>query len=94
MMSATTNDIFINSRESLERLCDASGRLGIMQLPLFRAAADGLLVVVRAEDPSTPWPARGIERYAHRPHASCSAPIQASNIPTRHHRPNGSVPSV
>jgi hypothetical protein len=66
-MTATTNNIFINSRETLERLCDASGRLGIVQLPLFRAAADGLLAVVRIEDPSTPWPARGVERYAHRP---------------------------
>jgi hypothetical protein len=51
----------------MERLCDAAGRLGLLQLPLFRAAADGLLALVRVEDPAVAWPSRMIERNQHRP---------------------------
>ena len=66
-MSAMSDEIIVNSRERLERVCDISGRLGIMQLPLFRAAADGLLAICRIEHPDTPWPARRIEQNAHKP---------------------------
>lgn len=59
--------IEITKRADLERMCDALGRMGLVQLPLFRAAADGLLALVRIEDRTTPWPTKLIERNQHRP---------------------------
>jgi hypothetical protein len=41
--------------------------MGLVQLPLFRAAADGLLTLVRIEGVSAPWPTWLIERNQHRP---------------------------
>jgi hypothetical protein len=61
------DDIEITQRDYLERLCDVAGRLGLVQLPLFRAAADGLIALFRIEDVSTVWPGRLIERSEHRP---------------------------
>jgi hypothetical protein len=61
------DDISITKRDDLERLCDVAGRLGLVQLPLFRAAADGLIALFRIEDVSTVWPGRLIERSEHRP---------------------------
>ncbi len=61
------DDISITQRDDLERLCDLAGRLGLAQLPLFRAAADGLLVLLRIENTGTVWPGRLIERNGHRP---------------------------
>jgi hypothetical protein len=60
-------DIQITKRDNLERLCDVAGRLGLAQLPLFRAAADGLLVLLRVEDPTVAWPTRLVERNQNRP---------------------------
>ena len=93
-MSDTQNDIFINSRETLERLCDVSGRLEIMQLPLFRAAADGLLVVVRIEAPARLGQPVGSNGMPTDPHASWSVRTLALSIQTRHHHPNGSAPNA
>ena len=61
------DDISITQRDDLERLCDLAGRLGLAQLPLFRAAADGLLALLRIENTGTVWPGRLIERNGHRP---------------------------
>lgn len=60
-------DLLLSQRDQLERLCDVAGRLGLAQLPLFRAAADGLLALISLDAPSTPWPAKLIERYPNRP---------------------------
>ena len=51
----------------LERLCDAAGRLGCPQLPLFRAAADGLLALIIVNNPAAAWPAAVIQRNVNRP---------------------------
>lgn len=61
------NAIELTTRADLERMCDAAGRLGLVQLPLFRAAADGLLALIRIEHSSAAWPAREIERVSSRP---------------------------
>jgi hypothetical protein len=52
----------VTSRDQLERVCDAVCRLGIPQLPLFRAAADGLIALVSIEAPTIPWPSLLIEK--------------------------------
>jgi hypothetical protein len=59
--------MILTKQDDLERLCDAGARLGLPQLPIFRAAADGLLALLRIEAPDTPWPARMIERQSDRP---------------------------
>jgi len=66
-MDGNPGDLMLTSRSDLERLCDLAGRMGLVQLPLFRAAADGVLALVRVEDVSTPWPEWLIERNQHRP---------------------------
>ena len=60
-------ELELTKAADMERLCDVAGRLGLLQLPLFRAAADGLLALVRVEDPAVAWPSRMIERNQHRP---------------------------
>jgi hypothetical protein len=67
MRAAADSVMRFTDRGSLERLCDASGRLGVIQLPLFRAAADGLLCVFRIEHPETAWPGKTIERSPQKP---------------------------
>jgi hypothetical protein len=64
-------EILITRRGELERLCDAAGRLGLAQLPLFRAAADGLISLLRVEDTSAMWPATLIERELNRRRPTC-----------------------
>ena len=66
-MDGNPGDLLLTTRTDLERLCDLAGRMGLVQLPLFRAAADGLLALVRIEDVSAPWPTWLIERNQHRP---------------------------
>jgi hypothetical protein len=61
------DSINLTTRAAIERACDAAGRLGLPQLPLFRAAADGLICLISIYDPTAPWPAALIERNAWRP---------------------------
>lgn len=57
----------ITTRHDLERVCDMAGRMGLPQLPLFRAAADGTLTLIRIEGTDAAWPARLIEQNGDRP---------------------------
>jgi hypothetical protein len=41
--------------------------MGLVQLPIFRAAADGDLVLLRVDDPGAAWPAKLIARNRRRP---------------------------
>jgi hypothetical protein len=66
-MDGNPGDLLVTSRTDLERLCDLAGRMGLVQLPLFRAAADGLLALVRIESTSAHWPTSLIERNQRRP---------------------------
>jgi hypothetical protein len=65
------SEIQVISRADLDRLCDIAGRMGLKQLPMFRAAADGLLALVNIEAPTAPWPAREIERYRQQGRPTC-----------------------
>ena len=64
-------DILITRRTDLERTCDVAGRLGLAQLPLFRAAADGLIALLCVEDATATWPAKLIERELKRCRPTC-----------------------
>jgi hypothetical protein len=59
--------IYVTRSAELERLCDIAGRLGLAQLPLFRAAADGMLALIAIYNPAEAWPTALIQHNASRP---------------------------
>jgi hypothetical protein len=57
----------LTKRAQLERFCDVASRANLVQLQLFRAAADGVLAVARTEDPACPWPKSELAQFGSRP---------------------------
>jgi hypothetical protein len=52
---------------ALERICDRACRMGLPQVPPFRAAADRQLVLFKIYDAGTAWPTKVVERNYSRP---------------------------
>jgi hypothetical protein len=63
----TAGTISLTQRGQLDQLCDIAARMGLVQLPLLRAAADGLIAHLRIEDPGTRWPSSMVKRLASKP---------------------------
>lgn len=62
-MTTTFDDeaIHVRTRTALEALCARAVATGAPQLPLFRAAADGVIALAFIHDRSAAWPRRMVE---------------------------------
>jgi hypothetical protein len=55
----------VKTREGIERACDLLAASSAPHLPLWRAAADGLVGIVCIADPARPWPGGTVKRLTH-----------------------------